>query len=74
MFFTKCHVIFPESRTATEEILLGRDTVEVPVQLYSNPDVFSNLFSLETWTEDLSQELKEHLMVGNTCRGLHPLF
>jgi hypothetical protein len=52
-----------ESRTATEEILVGRDTVEVPVQLYANPEVFASLFSMETWQHDLSLEVKEHLMV-----------
>jgi hypothetical protein len=55
-----------ESRTATEEILVGRDTVEVPVQLYANPEVFASLFSMETWQQDLSLEVKEHLMVKIT--------
>jgi hypothetical protein len=49
---------------------MGRDTVEVPVQLYANPEVFASLFSMETWQQDLSLEVKEHLMVKHTLLNL----
>ena len=53
-----------ESSTATEEILLGRETVEVPVQLYASQQIFSILFSRDTWHQHISQDIKTQLMVS----------
>lgn len=46
-----------------EEVLLDKTLVELPTDLYENKDIFDHFFSLETWNDLLSEEVKMGLLV-----------
>ena len=50
------------SEPSFEEILLGNDIVEIPSDLYENADLFSEFFSIDTWNDLLSEEVKLGLL------------
>jgi len=45
-----------------EEVLLGSRTVEIPSDLYENEDIFNQFFSIDTWNDLLSEEVKLGLL------------
>ena len=45
-----------------EEILLDKDIVEIPPDLYENSELFSNFFSIDTWNDLLSEDVKLGLL------------
>ena len=50
------------SEPSFEEILLGKDIVEIPSDLYENAELFSEFFSIDTWNDLLSEEVKLGLL------------
>ena len=50
------------TQPAMEEILLDKEIVEIPSDLYENEELFSNFFSVDTWNELLSEDVKLGLL------------
>ena len=51
-----------QSEPSMEEILLDKDIVEIPSDLYENEELFSHFFSVDTWNELLSEDVKLGLL------------
>ena len=49
-------------KPSMEEILLDKDIVEIPPDLYENSELFSNFFSIDTWNDLLSEDVKLGLL------------
>ena len=50
------------TQPSMEEILLDKEIVEIPSDLYENEELFSNFFSVDTWNELLSEDVKLGLL------------
>ena len=46
----------------TEEILVGKKTIEIPRDLYTDAAVFNQFFSIDTWNDLLPEEVKMGLL------------
>ena len=45
-----------------EEILVGKKTIEIPCDLYTDAAVFNQFFSIDTWNDLLPEEVKMGLL------------
>ena len=45
-----------------EEVLLGKKLIDLPTELYENKEIFDQFFSLDTWNDLLSEEVKIGLL------------
>ena len=50
------------TQPSMEEILLDKEIVEIPSDLYENEELFSNFFSVDSWNELLSEDVKLGLL------------
>ena len=42
------------------------DTIEVPGDIFTDVDLFKNMFNMDTWNTGLTDLTKQKLMVGNS--------
>ena len=51
-----------EEEVRMEEVLVGDETIEVPSDLYTDPSIFHQFFSVDTWNDLLPEEVKMGLL------------
>lgn len=68
-FFENCLTeiqnIVSEAGPVAEELLVFDDTIEVPGDIFTDLDLFKNMFNMDTWNTGLTDLTKQKLMVGN---------
>ena len=45
-----------------EEVVVGDETIDIPSDLYTNPAIFHQFFSVDTWNDLLPEEVKLRLL------------
>ena len=51
-----------DAEVRMEEVVVGDETIDIPSDLYTDPEIFNQFFSVDTWNDLLPEEVKLGLL------------